>query len=1206
MKRVTRDLVRDLIDFAPTEEAKSRGYAEYQLDGAVALTNMVATNRVAYLADEVGMGKTYVALAVMALLRWQQPTARIVVIAPRENIQRKWEKELRNFVRLNWKPIGNRVKSLTGEPAWEPMVCGSLDEFAHEALIDQDRDFFLRSTSFSLALKDVEARRKLRKRLRRLAPWLELEGLGAKTAEGFRDAYGIALNALVPDIDLLIVDEAHGLKHGFGPRVSTRNRVLGLALGHPSVDADEHPSYRRRVRRALLLSATPFEDDYGAIHRQLDVLGFGEVRLEGPAGEAPSSVRGLLEEGPDPGRHRELLARLMLRRVGGLKIAGRKFTKNMYRREWRAGGLDVHDEPMRLGDAKERLVVALIQKKVAEVLQHERFNNSFQIGMLSSFESFLETVGRLRRRAEGDADETVAETDDDAAELDGGTFDEAEQAEDRIERDGVDRDAVAAVVSSYRERFGHGLPHPKLDAAARSLGRCFESGEKSLVFVRRVATVAELGAKLDRIFDEWLRDRMETALPPEMLGALGAVWEHYERERRGDRPGDEGAETADETDHLAEGVFEEEDPGGTETFFSWFFRGEGPKGVLSGAAFQKNRLASQSSVYATFFEDDHVGWLLGATEDVVGSLAAAAGLQRDATVARLRGLAWRHLRQRSAVVEADTSGRRRYPRILVFEAYQNAGLELLEAAGGALGERAGVVLRERYPDKPGPEETPPEGFPAPEVALGAVTFFSELGRDPELRHELWPDEMSCGTFRDGFRRREQRRELISAMTRLGLAYVDLYLCAIAEVGSFAMEAQAATADALARLARRFVARLREQRGQPGPNAWRELSGAAASFDLLVGVNFPEVPDADLRELARIFGRTLQKQVPVGRMSGGVNKRLVRQFRMPGLPLVLVTTNVLQEGEDLHTFCRRVVHYGITWTPSAMEQRNGRVDRIGSLAQRLLDGRKDEPHSDELIQVQFPHLRDTVEVLQVRRVLRKVNRFLLLMHDSHGDGRELDSRIDAARALQEEVEDLPQITEELRSAFPVRDGWLQGELGPAASAAAGLDGLAGHLGELAEELDRRRAVRWARVASPFRREGTAQLALRELEPRLTWEEGASDVVEQRFEIRLRSRPASEATILRCEAEAATEDLDDETIDRLYDLHRELGAVRLSAIPIGRGGRAHRIAVGVDLLFSPDTTQIDELERAVVRTVRAAARLHAEFGGYAAGAPGSPGR
>ena len=101
--------------------------------------------------------------------------------------------------------------------------------------------------------------------------------------------------------------------------------------------------------------------------------------------------------------------------------------------------------------------------------------------------------------------------------------------------------------------------------------------------------------------------------------------------------------------------------------------------------------------------------------------------------------------------------------------------------------------------------------------------------------------------------------------------------------------------------------------ESGFHALRELSNAADAFDLLLSVNFPEVPNAHLWEISRIYGATLQRQVPVGRMAGGVNKRLVRQFRMPGFPLVLVTTDVLQEGEDLHTFCRRVSHYGISWT-----------------------------------------------------------------------------------------------------------------------------------------------------------------------------------------------------------------------------------------------------------------------------------------------------
>ena len=54
-----------------------------------------------------------------------------------------------------------------------------------------------------------------------------------------------------------------------------------------------------------------------------------------------------------------------------------------------------------------------------------------------------------------------------------------------------------------------------------------------------------------------------------------------------------------------------------------------------------------------------------------------------------------------------------------------------------------------------------------------------------------------------------------------------------------------------------------------------------------------------------------------------------------LSLLMLCTDVLQEGEDLHTFCDRVIHYGVAWTASSMEQRIGRVDRIQSLTERRL-------------------------------------------------------------------------------------------------------------------------------------------------------------------------------------------------------------------------------------------------------------------------------
>jgi hypothetical protein len=57
------------------------------------------------------------------------------------------------------------------------------------------------------------------------------------------------------------------------------------------------------------------------------------------------------------------------------------------------------------------------------------------------------------------------------------------------------------------------------------------------------------------------------------------------------------------------------------------------------------------------------------------------------------------------------------------------------------------------------------------------------------------------------------------------------------------------------------------------------------------------------------------------------------FNSPGLPDVLVCTSVGAEGIDLHRHCRNVVHYDLAWNPAVLEQRTGRVDRIGSKAFR---------------------------------------------------------------------------------------------------------------------------------------------------------------------------------------------------------------------------------------------------------------------------------
>jgi len=1160
MQTITAEFLNELIDFAPSEADRDKAFAHQQRDGTVAAFNMLTRNGCAYLADEVGMGKTYVALGVMSLLRYFDPHARIVVIAPRENIQRKWVKELHNFVARNWRVVGNRVKSLRGGPVWEPVVCSSLVEFAHEALVNQDRDFFLRMTSFSIRLSDPDDRSRTRGALLRTVPWLDRRQVPNYSAEGFRDAYAVALNGAVPDADLVVFDEAHNLKHGFRADGSTRNRVMGLAFGHPEGAAMAPPRYRRKARRVLLLSATPFEDDYAAIQSQLAVFGFGDAMLAGADGEAGRSAADLANPEVPEEEKRTIAQRLLIRRVSGLNIAGRLHTKNMYRREWRRGGLEHHDEPIEIKDPRQRLVVALMQKKVAEVLQTERFNNQFQIGMLSSFESFLQSVETVHGRG---ADEPV--------------FDGEEQHRglSREESNGADTEAIGEVVRSYREQFDSTLPHPKLDITAATLAGAFESGEKALAFVRRVATVDEMAAKLDESFDAWIRKRMETSLP-DLRDEIATLFEQYASERKR-RPDEIHAAREDDNDLSDEREridrrddLDEDDEGGVESFFAWFFRGDGPPRVLSGAAFQKNRLSSTSSAYATLFEDDYVASLLGVDAGgLLQALAGATGLSADRCTERLRSLAFGFFQERSRRREG-------YPRLYVFEGYQAAGLELLRERGGETGAQAETVLGERFSGIHPGEAAPPTGFPSPDAGLGLTTVFTELRRYPELRERLWPDP-DGPDFRTVFRHREQRRELLSAMARLGAPYVDLYLLAIARIGSFSLGLRQETETA-AELAVDFVRLLERQAGEPGFHAFHELSQAAQAFDHIVAVNFPEAASCPLPELARLYGVTLQKQLPVGRMSGGVNQRLVRQFRMPGFPLVLVTTDVLQEGEDLHTFCRRVVHYGIAWTPSAMEQRTGRIDRIGGLVQRRLDGSPDPAPADDLIQVYYPHLRDTVELLQVRRVLRRLNRFLHLIHHTNSVRGEDGRAIDAARAVLEEIEDLPPIEGELQSAFPIARRWLEGQLGAGSVDLPDWERQYRHLDTLWRGLRRRYPITELESGSRHVRHGELPA-------------GTADGRMQPFIFGLRSQVAGDEILMECESTIGFVDLqDDAVVNRLIDALDGGGAVKLCVDPrVGR--HQDRIYVRCEVLFDPEATQLDDVLAMFESTLPPALRLHA---------------
>ena len=105
------------------------------------------------------------------------------------------------------------------------------------------------------------------------------------------------------------------------------------------------------------------------------------------------------------------------------------------------------------------------------------------------------------------------------------------------------------------------------------------------------------------------------------------------------------------------------------------------------------------------------------------------------------------------------------------------------------------------------------------------------------------------------------------------------------------------------------------------------------------------------------------------VDGESRERLREAFNTPLFPMVLVANEVMQEGLDLHHHCRRVIHHDLAWNPAQLEQRVGRVDRLGSLVQRLRD-----KHPETKLDVLLPLVANTIDE-RLERTVRLRERWL---------------------------------------------------------------------------------------------------------------------------------------------------------------------------------------------------------------------------------------
>ena len=125
--------------------------------------------------------------------------------------------------------------------------------------------------------------------------------------------------------------------------------------------------------------------------------------------------------------------------------------------------------------------------------------------------------------------------------------------------------------------------------------------------------------------------------------------------------------------------------------------------------------------------------------------------------------------------------------------------------------------------------------------------------------------------------------------------------------------------------------------------------------------------------AHLSNGTLQN----GNTNPEMRQRLMLTFNTPFYPEILIASMIMAEGVDLHLNCRHVIHHDLCWNPSTLEQRTGRIDRIGAKVERC----------KQPIQVYFPYISQTQDEKMYRVVMDRERWFKVVM----GEKYKVDSR-----------------------------------------------------------------------------------------------------------------------------------------------------------------------------------------------------------------------
>src|SRR6516165_8653616 len=167
--------------------------------------------------------------------------------------------------------------------------------------------------------------------------------------------------------------------------------------------------------------------------------------------------------------------------------------------------------------------------------------------------------------------------------------------------------------------------------------------------------------------------------------------------------------------------------------------------------------------------------------------------------------------------------------------------------------------------------------------------------------------------------------------------------------------------------------------------------------LLRGPALPACPQAVARVLHEAgYHAAAENRNVVQLVQGGTanRDRYFLGFNTPYRPEILIATSVGQEGIDLHRECRHVIHHDLCWNPATIEQRTGRVDRIGSKVERERVGAAAD--GGPMLEIAVPYLAATYDERMFEELYRRAQLFEVTL----GSEMRVEGRIDPDKVASE--------------------------------------------------------------------------------------------------------------------------------------------------------------------------------------------------------------